>query len=66
MANGIDIRVRFPVDDAAVSALHTRAFRSTTNEIRPWAARLSRHSLTGVRPTGAGLLRLSGETEPSG
>jgi GNAT superfamily N-acetyltransferase len=42
-------RVRFPVDDAELSALHARAFRSgAADRVRPWAARLERHALTWV------------------
>jgi ribosomal protein S18 acetylase RimI-like enzyme len=38
---------RFPVDDAALSALHARAF-GVPIEVTPWSARLQRHALTWV------------------
>jgi GNAT superfamily N-acetyltransferase len=40
--------VRFPVDDAALSALHARAFCGDPAGVTPWAARLERHALTWV------------------
>lgn len=43
----IDYRVRFPVDDTALSTLHALAFESAV-EVQPWAARLERHALTWV------------------
>jgi len=43
---GVDLRVRFPVDDAALSALHDRAFGSPSTTVHPWARQLDRHSLT--------------------
>ena len=46
------LKVRFPVDDAALSLLHQRAFSpdrpDTATAIRPWAERLDRHSLTWI------------------
>jgi hypothetical protein len=46
------LKVRFPVDDAALSLLHQRAFSpdrpDTETAIRPWAERLDRHSLTWI------------------
>ena len=48
----VEFRVRFPVDDAELSALHHRAFSQERGgpdpAQRPWAARLERHSLTWV------------------
>ncbi len=48
----VELKPRFPVDDAELSALHHRAFGSDRPEtdaaIRPWAQRLERHSLTWV------------------
>lgn len=41
------LRVRCPVDDAALSALHARAFGGAL-QVQPWAERLARHSLTWV------------------
>jgi GNAT superfamily N-acetyltransferase len=44
-----DLRVRFDVDDAALTALHARAFGATVpQDVTPWAARLDRHSVTWV------------------
>ena len=47
-----ELKVRFPVDDAALSALHHRAFSpdrpAADVAIRPWAERLERHSLTWI------------------
>ncbi len=48
MTPSIDVRVRFSVDDAALSALHAAAFTSPTTTITPWRQRLERHSLTWV------------------
>lgn len=45
---GTDLRIRFPVDDAALSALHRRAFGSSSTAVHPWARQLERHSLTWV------------------
>ncbi|MGW2092824.1 GNAT family N-acetyltransferase [Promicromonospora sukumoe] len=39
---------RGPVDDAALSTLHARAFESLGGAVTPWSARLERHSLTWV------------------
>ena len=38
---------RFEVDDAALSALHAKAFNDLAR-VRPWAARLDRHALTWI------------------
>ncbi|WP_026533791.1 GNAT family N-acetyltransferase [Arthrobacter sp. H14] len=43
----MDIRIRFDVDDEAVSQLHAAAFASSYRLI-PWQERLSRHSVTWV------------------
>ncbi|GIG41772.1 GNAT family N-acetyltransferase [Cellulomonas phragmiteti] len=44
-----DLRVRFAVDDAALTHLHARAFGSPAPDgVTPWAARLERHSVTWV------------------
>ncbi len=45
---GVNLRVRFPVDDVALSRLHAAAFGSPTAEPTPWGRRLERHSLTWV------------------
>lgn len=43
------IRVRFPVDDAALTRLHARAFTGAAPvATTPWAARLERHSVSWV------------------
>jgi GNAT superfamily N-acetyltransferase len=48
----VELRVKFPVDDAALSALHHQAFNPDRADAdaatRPWAARLERHSLTWI------------------
>jgi ribosomal protein S18 acetylase RimI-like enzyme len=48
----VELKVRFPVDDAALSALHHRAFHPGRPDADvptvPWASRLERHSLTWV------------------
>lgn len=46
--SSLQIRVRFPVDDRALSTLHARAFDSNVEEVRPWAQRLERHAVTWV------------------
>ncbi|GAB2558816.1 GNAT family N-acetyltransferase [Kribbella endophytica] len=43
----MELRVRFPVDDQVLSALHSLAF-GAPGEIQPWATRLERHALTWV------------------
>ena len=56
----VELKVKFPVDDAELSALHHRAFNPDRPEpdaaIRPWADRLERHSLTWVGAFSAGRL----------
>jgi GNAT superfamily N-acetyltransferase len=44
----VELRVRFPVDDEVLSALHALAFGSPPGHVVPWAARLERHALTWV------------------
>ncbi|MGH1565414.1 GNAT family N-acetyltransferase [Mumia sp. DW29H23] len=44
----VEIRSRFAVDDAALSALHARAFGSRDTHTSPWRARLERHSVAWV------------------
>jgi GNAT superfamily N-acetyltransferase len=48
----VDLRTRFPVDDAVLSDLHARAFAHpaapTTVEVQPWRSRLERHSVSWV------------------
>jgi len=44
----LQLRVRFPVDDEALSGLHARAFGLGARRVQPWAQRLERHALTGV------------------
>jgi ribosomal protein S18 acetylase RimI-like enzyme len=52
----IEYLSRFPVDDAALSALHARAFGGDPGRVVPWAARLARHALTWVCVVDAGRL----------
>ena len=56
----VELRVRFPVDDVVLSALHHRAFSpdgpDTDVAIRPWASRLERHSLTWIGAFSSGRL----------
>jgi len=56
----VELRVKFPVDDSALSALHHRAFSpdspGTDATTHPWAARLERHSLTWVGAFSGGRL----------
>jgi ribosomal protein S18 acetylase RimI-like enzyme len=51
-SRSVELRVRFPVDDTELSALHHRSFGpdhpGPSAAIRPWANRLERHSLTWV------------------
>lgn len=42
-----ELRVRFPVDDVALSRLHGRAFDGA-QDVQPWAARLARYAVTWV------------------
>lgn len=44
----VDLRVRFPVDDDALTSLHARAFGNNPGGTEPWAARLARHSIAWV------------------
>ena len=52
MTPDLVVRVRFPVDDRALSELHARAFahplRPDVIHTQPWAARLERHSIGWV------------------
>lgn len=48
MTSDAELRVRFAVDDAALSELHALAVGATAAEPHPWAERLARHSLTWV------------------
>jgi GNAT superfamily N-acetyltransferase len=43
-----DLRLRFPVDDQALTSLHALALGSPAIAPRPWAQQLARHSLTWV------------------
>ena len=42
------LRVRFDVDDAALTRLHAHAFGEPPGGVQPWAARLERHAVTWV------------------
>jgi GNAT superfamily N-acetyltransferase len=44
----LDLRVRFPVDDAALSRLQAHASGQPMTAVEPWSRRLERHSLTWV------------------
>jgi hypothetical protein len=44
----LDVRVRFAVDDAALSDLHAPAFGNSWTATQPWAQRLERHSVSWV------------------
>ncbi len=56
----VELKVKFPVDDAALSALHRGAFSpdrpDADTAARPWASRLERHSLTWVGAFSSGQL----------
>ena len=56
----VELKVRFPVDDAELSLLHHRAFSPDRAEpetaIVPWAQRLERHSLTWAGAFSSGRL----------
>lgn len=43
-----ELRIRFPVDDEELSALHALAFGGSQVVVQPWAARLERYALTWV------------------
>jgi ribosomal protein S18 acetylase RimI-like enzyme len=43
-----ELRVRFSVQDEELSDLHARASGNRVGEVRPWASRLSQHSLTWI------------------
>lgn len=44
----MDVRVRFAVDDQALSDLHSRAFGYAATSWKSWQQRLERHSLTWI------------------
>jgi ribosomal protein S18 acetylase RimI-like enzyme len=46
-ADGLELRIRFAVDDGELSRLHAHAFEGPV-QVQPWAARLDRHALTWV------------------
>ena len=46
-ADGLELRIRFAVDDGELSRLHALAFEGPV-QVQPWAARLDRHALTWV------------------
>jgi GNAT superfamily N-acetyltransferase len=48
VTDGVRLRVRFPVDDRELSALHDLAFGAAQGEPQAWAERLDRHSVTWV------------------
>ena len=48
MNDHLEVRIKYPVDDEVLTALHARAFGSTPAGIEPWAERLGRHSVSWV------------------
>ena len=52
----VELRLRGPVDDAELSALHARAFGAAEVAVVPWSDRLDRHSLLWVTAEDAGRL----------
>jgi ribosomal protein S18 acetylase RimI-like enzyme len=56
----VELKVRFPVDDGELSALHHMAFNpdspAADADVRPWASRLERHSVAWVGAYSAGRL----------
>jgi ribosomal protein S18 acetylase RimI-like enzyme len=56
----VELKVRFPVDDAELSRLHHQAFNpgrpSADAAVRPWGSRLERHSVTWVGAFSSGRL----------
>jgi ribosomal protein S18 acetylase RimI-like enzyme len=56
----VELKVKFPVDDAVLSALHQRAFSPDRPDMdiapQPWASRLERYSLTWVGAFSSGRL----------
>jgi ribosomal protein S18 acetylase RimI-like enzyme len=56
----VELKVRYPVDDAVLSDLHHRAFSPDGPHadiaVQPWASRLERHSLTWAGAFSAGSL----------
>jgi ribosomal protein S18 acetylase RimI-like enzyme len=46
-ADGLELRIRFAVDDGELSRLHALAFEGPV-QVQPWAVRLDRHALTWV------------------
>ena len=52
----VELRIRGPVDDVELSALHARAFGAVDVAVVPWSDRLDRHSLLWVTAEDAGRL----------
>jgi len=48
MSSALELRLRFPVDDQALSDLQARAFGRPSGAAQPWQDRLQHHSLTWV------------------
>lgn len=59
MGASVGYRVRGPVDDVALSALHDAAF-GEPGPVLPWNSRLHHHSLTWVEAYAPGAARLVG------
>lgn len=52
----VELVVRFPVDDVALSGLHARAFGGDPAVVSPWGSRLAGHALTWVGAFDDGVL----------
>ena len=52
----VELRIRGPVDDVELSALHARAFGAVDVAVVPWSDRLDRRSLLWVIAEDAGRL----------
>lgn len=52
----VELQLRGPVDNAALSALHARAFGAAEVAVVPWSDRLDRHSLLWVTAVDTGRL----------
>lgn len=48
LPNGVELVVRFPVNDRALSELHAQAFGYPVEAPDPWAARLERYSVSWI------------------
>lgn len=46
MDDHLNLRIKYPVDDEMLTALHARAFGIAPTGVEPWARRLERHSVS--------------------